>query len=283
MPYDVPIADAQKSFPEYTFVQALTPSEQKAAFHVRNSDGEDLCLKIISPDYDIDRLAREIHALQTIDHKNVVSLKEYTFSSTPGSLRHYMVEEFVAGVDLAARMGGGTAWPRDEAASVFAKVCRGLSALEEKRIVHRDLKPQNVRIRPDNNPVIIDFGLARLLKMPDLTNTAQGAAIGTPLYFAPEQYRGTKRDIDNRTDLFAVGVMLYQALIGEHPFHKVGMNLAQLAHAVCQSTGYTSHADYDAMPKQWKLLVGKLLEKERARRPKAAQQVAQILEKLEGI
>ena len=80
MPYLVPIDEAQAHFPEFEFVAALTPSAQKAAFHVRRS-GKSLCLKLISPEYGTDRIQREILAMQAIDHPNVVRLLEYEFSA----------------------------------------------------------------------------------------------------------------------------------------------------------------------------------------------------------
>ena len=102
MAYVVDIKDAEKNFPDYSFVRALTPSEQKAAFHVKDKSGADLCLKLISPNYERDRFDREILALQAINHPNVVKLIEYTFSSKPGQQRHYIVEEFVEGQVLGA-------------------------------------------------------------------------------------------------------------------------------------------------------------------------------------
>lgn len=284
MPFVVPLAQAQAEYPEYTFVAALTPSEQKAAFHVRDQAGADLCLKIIAPNYGFDRLDREIQALQSLDHPNVVSLKEYTFSSKPGHRRHFMVEEFVDGVDFAARLLPGHPWPRPEAANFFAALCDGLSALQNKKLVHRDLKPTNIRVRPNGSPVVIDFGLARHLDLPDLTKTGEGAAIGTPAYFAPEQAdpHGTKHGIDHRTDLFAVGIMLYQALIGRHPFLKPGMTVPALRDAICTSAEPLQAAEFAALPAEWKLLLAKLLEKQRAQRPASAAQVATILRKIGG-
>src|ERR1035437_768890 len=108
MPFTVSIADAQAPFPEYTFVRALTPSEQKAAFHVRDNAGQDLCLKIIAPNYERDRLDREIQKLQSLNHPNVVKLIEDTFSSKPGQQRHYMVGEFIGGQDLRNFLVPGT-------------------------------------------------------------------------------------------------------------------------------------------------------------------------------
>lgn len=284
MPFVVPMATAQVNFPEYTFVAALTPSEQKCAFHVRDREGEDLCLKIIAPNYSIDRLEREITALQAIDHKNVVRLIEYTFSSRPGHQRHFLVEEFIGGQDLSACLGPSNVWSREATADFFAQLCDGLAELQRHSFVHRDLKPNNIRIRPDGSPVIIDFGLARLLNMTDLTHTAQGAAIGTPLYFAPEQFAGTKYDIDHRTDLFALGVLMYHALFGCHPFSAgAGVPYDQLMRAVCTNADCTSAPDYLALPSHWKLILGRLLEKDRVRRPQNAAQVANVLRKIRGL
>ncbi len=86
MPYTVDLSAAAAMFPEYIFIGPLTPSEQKAAFHVKDKAGADLCLKLIAPNYERDRLDREILALQSIDNASVVKLVEYTFSSKPGKL-----------------------------------------------------------------------------------------------------------------------------------------------------------------------------------------------------
>jgi serine/threonine protein kinase len=277
MPFVVPIEQAGENFPDYEFVAALTPSEQKAAFQVIDANGRHLCLKIISPDYDIDRLSREIEALQKIDHPNVVRLEEYTYSSKPGKQLHYLVEEFVEGEDLTQHLT--ERWEVARAGTFFAELCDGLAAMAEVRVVHRDLKPNNIRVRPDGSPVVIDFGLGHL-SMPDLTKTEEGAAIGTPLYFAPEQFQGTKRDIDHRTDLFAVGILIYQALVGGHPFATDGITYGELKARVCQSTEYLNQQDFQSLPSQWRLITKRLLAVERAKRPKAASQVADLLRRL---
>jgi serine/threonine-protein kinase len=284
MPYRVNIKDAERMFPDYTFVRPLTPSEQKAAFHVKDKAGTDLCLKMIAPNYERDRLDREIQALQTIDHPNVVKLIEYTFSSKPGNQRHYIVEEFIEGEDLTATLIPGKQWSIKAVAEFFSSLCDGLFAMKEKEIVHRDLKPANIRVRPGGSPVIIDFGLARHLNLPDLTLTVAGAAIGTPRYFAPEQFDGTKHDIDHRTDLFALGILIYEALTGESPFYHARMTTgAQLRKAVCESTVHLTKASFQALDPKWKTLLTRLLEKERAKRPADARQVGTVLKKLGGI
>ena len=274
------IAIAQ--FPEYTFIAPLTPSAQKAAFHVKDSDNNDLCLKVISPDYDIDRLAREIQALQELNHPNVVRLIAYTRSLQPGNHKHYIIEEFIEGQDLSEIILSGTQ-SRPFVADLFIALSDGLVALADRSIVHRDLKPSNIRVRSNGTPVLIDFGLARLLSRPDLTPTSQGAAIGTLMYFSPEQCRGTRYDIDHRTDLFALGIILYEILIGQHPFFTQSMSDSQLMDAICECNDCFNNPAFLSLPSQWQVLIKKLLSKERAMRPNKAHQVASILRSLRKV
>lgn len=283
MPFRVPIEEAKKTFEQFEFVSELTPSEQKAAFHVRDADGQDLCLKLISPDYEIDRLNREIKALQEIAHPNVVRFEEYTYSSKGGNQLHYIVEEFIEGKDLAEHLQEGEPWNRPRVAKFFVELSDGLESLRQANVVHRDLKPNNVRVRTSGSPVIIDFGLVRHLSLPHLTKTEQGAAIGTPLYFAPEQFEGTKYDIDHRTDLFAVGILIYQALIGNHPFNTSGISWADLKEAVCEGNSHFESSAFSGLPGRWQVVVRRLLAKSRAKRFATAQQLRDLLHKLEEV
>lgn len=277
MTFVVPLAAAKAQFPEFEFQAALTPSAQKSAFHVKRG-GKDYCLKIIAPNQSLDRVQREVIAMQSINHPNVVKVVEYEYSAKAGQSRHYIVEEFIAGTDLTAEITKGAPWSIQKVTSIFALICDGLAELEKAQIVHRDLKPSNIRLKPDGTPVIIDFGLARLLDMASLTLTADGAMVGTPKYFAPEQFRGTKRDIDTRTDLYAVGVLLYEASVGQHPSMKATMStLDELSEAVCTSESFVDVNGYKGLPPKLRLLVGRLLEKERAKRPASAALVAKIL------
>ena len=282
MPFNLSMDEARAMFPEYDFISALPPSAQKAAFEVRDSDGQHLCLKVIAPDYGIDRLEREVLALQSLDHPNVARLIEYTFSTREGHQRHFVIEEFVEGSDLSASLVDRQPWHLNEVASVFGKLLDGLSEIHDLRIVHRDLKPSNIRMRNGTDPVIIDLGLARHLDRTDLTRTEEGAAIGTPAYFSPEQFSGTKHDIDQRTDLFAVGLLIYQAAVGTHPFLEEGMSYQNLKDAVLKADDYLSHEGFLALPAEWQLIVSKLLEHEKVKRPVSSRQVRSVLARIGG-
>jgi serine/threonine protein kinase len=277
MPFTVSINEARKLIPEFTFLKALTQSAQKAAFHVQDNNKKDLCLKIISPTTEMDRLQREIKALREIVHSGVARFVEYEFSSKNGLDRHFLIEEFVAGADLD--LSSGTPWPLKRVSDFFGELAQGLGAIHAKQIVHRDLKPSNIRVTPAGKPVIIDFGLARHLNMPDLTRTVLGAGLGTPLYFAPEQFRGTKRDIDERTDVFAFGVILHTAAVGAHPFYDGTQDLQGLEVAVCESKDYLNEAAFKQLPDKLQTLIKWLLGKNRCDRPRC-QQVADALARI---
>lgn len=279
MVYTVPPDVIQKQFPEFTVVNALTPSAQKCAYHVKDKNGNDFCLKLIAPNYGMDRLNREIKAMLEVDHPNLVKLVEYTFSSKPNDLRHFIIEEFIEGQDLTHRLG--SPWASELAVKVFGGLLDGLEELNKIRVVHRDIKPGNIRIRPNDEPVLIDFGLARHLELSDITKTSDGARIGTPLYFSPEQFTGNKHDIDNRTDLFAVGILLYEALVGQHPFYSKGMDYTQFQEAVCTSEEFKFQPNFLSLSNKWKSIIVRLLEKKRFKRPNSAALASKLIRKIE--
>jgi serine/threonine-protein kinase len=279
--FDVPLDEAKELFPEYEFITRLTASVQKAAFHVRQN-GHDLCLKVIAPNTEAGRLQREVAALLKVDHPNVVQFVEYTFSVSKKNHRHFVVEHFIPGSDLSERLN--IRWAPGDAARFFGQLLDGLGELRKHNLVHRDLKPSNIRVHTDGRPVIIDLGLARHLDRPDLTRTAQGARIGTPAYFAPEQFQGTKQDIDHRTDLFAVGILLYEALLGRHPFFGSHItSLDELEQAVCSGSGHLACDDFKRLSHDWQLVLKRMLERPRERRPADASQAAALLRKIAGV
>ena len=150
--------------------------------------------------------------------------------------------ELVEGETLAERIAKGRI-PMDEAIPLFVQIAEGLEAAHEKGIVHRDLKPANIKIGPDGKPKILDFGLAKAFVREDGTvtdssqsptlskGTALGVIMGTPSYMSPEQARG--KAVDKRTDVWAFGCCLYEALTGRKPFE--GDNATDVLAAVVRA------------------------------------------------
>ena len=161
MTFALTLEDAQEQFPDYTFVKALTPSAQKAAFHVRDRNDNDLCLKIVAPTYERDRLDREILAMQTIDHPNVVHLSRVTHGllKTGVQQRHFIVEEFVDVVrSCGLTMRLGQPWALQEAVQFFANVVRWTRRAQRGgNRSSRALSPRMYAFAPTGPPLSVDF------------------------------------------------------------------------------------------------------------------------------
>ncbi|MBP1771336.1 MAG: protein kinase [Holophagaceae bacterium] len=158
-----------------------------------------------------ERFAREARAAGVLNHPNLVTI--YEFGEDQGVL--YIAMEFVKGHDLEDLLHE-QALTRSEALEVLAQVCDGLGFAHRQQIVHRDIKPTNVRVQRDGKRLhakVMDFGVA---KISNSDMTATGMVMGTVSYMAPEYIRTGKPD--PRSDLFAVGVMLYECLSGRKPF-----------------------------------------------------------------
>jgi len=198
--------------------------------------GRDVALKRLPPAFASDpervaRFEREAKLLASLNHPGIAHLYGLETASLDGGTAYVLVMELVPGEDLAARLARGPL-PVDEATLVARQIAEALEAAHEKGIVHRDLKPANVRIAPDGQVKVLDFGLAKawnedgttarsspeLSQSPTLarTGTAAGLILGTAAYMSPEQARG--KPVDKRADVWAFGALLYEMLTGQKLF-----------------------------------------------------------------
>jgi len=183
-----------------------------------------VALKVIKPGMDskqvIARFEAERQALALLDHPNIA----YVFNAgTTETERPYFVMEYVKGVPLTEHCDRQKL-SIEERLGLFLLVCEGVQHAHQKGIIHRDIKPSNILVSIEGEktvPKIIDFGVAKAIAQP-LTErtlfTEQGQLIGTPEYMSPEQAEMTAQDIDTRTDIYSLGVMLYELLAGVLPF-----------------------------------------------------------------
>jgi eukaryotic-like serine/threonine-protein kinase len=159
----------------------------------------------------LERFRREARAVAQLSHPNVVAVID---AGEDGGYP-YIVFEYVDGETLKQRIDRVGRLPVDEAAAYAIEVGRGLAAAHARRLVHRDVKSQNVLIDPDGRAKVTDFGIARSLESDGLTKT--GRVLGTTDYVSPEQAMG--QEVDARSDIYSLGVLLYEMLTGEVPFH----------------------------------------------------------------
>ena len=158
----------------------------------------------------IERFRREARAVAQVSHPNVVAVID---AGEDGG-RPYIVFEYCDGETLKQRIDRQGGLPLDEAAAYAIEVGRGLAAAHARRLVHRDVKPQNVLIDSEGRAKVTDFGIARELEQDGLTKT--GRVLGTTDYVSPEQAMG--QQVDARSDIYSLGIVLFEMLTGEVPF-----------------------------------------------------------------
>ena len=163
-----------------------------------------------------DRFEREANALSALGHTNIVGIHDFNVEEDGTA---YLVMDHLVGEDLGDRVERGPI-PWDEAKTIFKDICGGLAAAHKTGILHRDLKPGNVFISKRDGEreraVLLDFGLAKITTESAQKLTMTGATMGTPLYMSPEQARADA--LDERTDIYSLGCILFEMLSGEPPF-----------------------------------------------------------------
>lgn len=162
----------------------------------------------------LNRFKQELLLARQVSHKNIVRL--YDIFAAEGV--KFITMEFVEGEDLKTILKRGKP-PVRESVSILLQVCLGLEAAHAEHVVHRDLKPPNIMVEPNGRVAVMDFGLAHSTEEAGMTKT--GILVGTPDYMSPEQALG--RRVDHRSDIFSLGLILYELLTGELPFRSESM------------------------------------------------------------
>jgi serine/threonine protein kinase len=176
-----------------------------------------VAIKAILPELTIspelrERFLKEAKIQRRLQHRNIVQIREFLIEQG----NFYIVMEFVDGETLAGRLRRLGPMPAGDAIEVFRQMLEGLEFAHARDVIHRDIKPSNILVAPAGVAKITDFGIARALE--GSVSTCTGTALGTPAYMSPEQVRGTK--LDYRTDIYSLGVTLYEMLTGRVPFER---------------------------------------------------------------
>jgi eukaryotic-like serine/threonine-protein kinase len=219
---------------------------------------------------EIARLRREAQVQVTIEHPNVIRTLDLD-QMPDGSI--YVVMELLRGISLADKLARTGIIAPGFALPIFIQVCRALRAAHEKGIVHRDLKPGNVFLCDDGMAKVLDFGMSKFASAESLTQ--EGYTLGTPEYMAPEQCIGAT--VEPRTDLYAFGVLMYEALTGELPIvARTRRELLELHQRQIPPSLRQRRPDLD-IPESLDQVVMKTLRKHVDERPRGARELEALL------
>jgi len=218
------------------------------------------------------RFQREARAASALNHPNIITIYEIGHADSV----HYIATEYIEGETLRELM----AKRRLNAGEVldFAiGVASALAAAHDAGIIHRDIKPENVMVRPDGYVKVLDFGLAKLAEPESaLQDSSTGAVLGTLLYISPEQARAQQPD--NRSDLYALGAVMYEMVTGQPPVR--GDNFIDIANAIVNEIPQAPSHYVSSVPPELDRIILKLLEKDRNNRYPSARQLLSDLHTL---
>ncbi len=278
---DRPALNEREGFPFYTASDAGTITIQRLAtalagrYRIERELGhggtafvflatdlredKEIALKVLRPELAAAmgeaRFQREIEIARTLQHDNILPLLDS--GSADGLI--YFTMPFVNGETLRSRIKPEKQMPVDEALSITREVSRALDYAHQKGLVHRDIKPANILLA-DGHVTVADFGIARAMKVAtgEEITTQSGFAIGTPEYMSPEQALG-QRDLDGRCDIYALGCVLYEMLVGEPPF--TGPTAQVIIARHCQEPPHSIRVIRSTVPTGVERAIGKALAK----------------------
>jgi serine/threonine protein kinase len=214
------------------------------------------------------RFQREVQSAGRLSHPNIVTI--YDVGKTDGVA--YMAMEFLQGKELREILDTGVVLPMEKVVHIAAQVADGLAFAHEQGIVHRDIKPANIMVQKNGLVKITDFGIAQ---MSSGTRTMAGVVLGSPKYMAPEQVVG--QQVDGRTDVFALGVVIYEMLTSKTPFS--GDNISAIMYQVLNDTPAEPSTINKNVPASLNYIVMKALAKRPEDRYQSAKEMARDLRK----
>ncbi len=261
----------------YQVIEELGKGGMGKVYKVLDKDLDvKIALKLLKPEISSDeetiaRFRNELKVARTVTHKNVCRM--YDFGKAEGT--YFITMEYVPGEDLKSTIARVGQLSVGKTIAVIKQVCDGLAEAHRLGVVHRDLKPQNIMLDREGNARIMDFGIARTFRTKGLTGG--NVMIGTPEYMSPEQVEG--KDIDLRSDIYSLGIILFEMLTGRIPFE--GESVLSVALKQETQPPPDPRTINSQIPEEFSRLILRCLEKDRAKRFQSAEEVQAELAKVE--
>ncbi len=263
------------SIPGYEIICEIHRGGQGVVYQaIQKATGRKVAIKVMREGpfagaRDKARFEREVRVLAALNHPNIVGIHD----SGTSAGNFYFVMNLIAGETLDAWLDRGER-PIEETLKLFAVICEAVNAAHLRGIIHRDLKPGNIRVDGDGQPHVLDFGLAKFPENGDAAQmTVTGQFIGSLPWASPEQAEGVPQRIDTRTDVYSLGVILYQMLTGRFPYEVVG-NMRDVLDRILKSEPARPSTIRRQIDDEVETIVLKCLAKEQDRRYQSAGELA---------
>ncbi len=231
---------------------------------------------------DKERFIQEARAASAITHRNICTIHDILEYQDPREgTQLFIVMEFVEGETLANRIcryRSGEGIPIRQAVDWAEQIATGLKAAHQRKIIHRDIKPENIIITQDGSLKIMDFGLAKFLERSSQAEDSTATVPGTVAYMSPEQVQGA--EVDVRTDIWSLGVLLYELLTGEHPFRAA--HVAAVEYLIVNEDPLPPSAHDRRIPQALDVCVMRMLEKSRERRVASCEELIMAMNRIAG-
>ncbi len=263
---------------KFEIIAELARGSKALIYLVRDTQlGREVALKVFNPllpQSDLNRIQVEAQAAASLDHRNVVTV--YEVGEYNGFQTISM--QFIAGGDLQQKMNSYIGDPL-KIANLLESVARGVEHAHSRGILHRDIKPANILLDQRGRPHVADFGLARFIDQ-DRGATGSQSAVGTPIYMSPEQAQGAKEEIGAPTDVYSLGVILYELLTGDVPIK--GRTNIEVIHRVVNEEPQSPSRLNPSVPRDLETICLKCLEKKPSLRYSSALELAEDLNRFQN-
>lgn len=261
---------------KYEIIERIGRGGMGAVYRARHSlMHRTVAIKVLAAHAEEDelfeRFKREAKAASSIEHPNAISIYDFGICDDAP----YLVMQYIEGQSLKQALRERGAFPAERILKLAKEVASAMHVAHERGIVHRDLKPDNIMLTKDGEAVVLDFGIAKVLDAPESSVTRTGNIVGTPQYISPEQVGG--KELDGRSDIYSLGVILYEMTTGRVPFEADSVMNMLMKHIREDPPAFRTLEPPGDVPASLERIIMKMLEKDPASRH---QSMAELLQDL---